>query len=97
VGLKTRRGRAGQALTEYIIVVGLVGSLLVGAVGAFRAVVGTTYEHASDQIEQVAEDIGRNTQLPSTGPRRSGPTPIEVDLEGLPADQDGAAPEGRTR
>lgn len=56
--LKLRRRRRGQGMTEYIIIVGLIAILLIGAVtqfkntlsGAFTAAGGSITTNVTDEI-----------------------------------------------
>ncbi len=43
--------RRGQGLTEYVIVVGLVGVVLVGTVTKFKDAVGNAYDKSANAIE----------------------------------------------
>ncbi len=46
-----RRGRRqGQGMTEYIIIVGLIAILLVGAVTNFKNALGNAFNGATDKI-----------------------------------------------
>lgn len=50
--------RKGQGLTEYVIIVGLIAILLVGAVTKFKDALENSYNKASESIEtNIAEKI----------------------------------------
>ena len=64
-----RKGRRlGQGMTEYVIVVGLVAILMVGAVKALQAVLNRTYGKVVNQVEDIGVDIeaGGGTPDPAT-------------------------------
>ena len=46
-----RRRRTGQGMTEYIIIVGLIAILLVGAVTKFKEALGKAYDGATKKID----------------------------------------------
>jgi Flp pilus assembly pilin Flp len=46
-----RRRRRGQGMTEYIICVGLIAILLVGAVTAFKDALSNSYSSATNEID----------------------------------------------
>ncbi|MDC3379427.1 hypothetical protein OAX78_04000 [Planctomycetota bacterium] len=46
-----RRRRQGQGMTEYIIIVGLIAILLIGAVTTFKDKLAETYQGAGNKID----------------------------------------------
>lgn len=62
---RTSRTR-GQGLTEYVVLVGLVGLLLVGAVQALRASMGGAFEKATSRLEDVSHQIEGSVDGPAT-------------------------------
>jgi Flp pilus assembly pilin Flp len=51
-----RRRRTGQGMTEYIIIVGLIAILLVGAVTKFKDALGGAYDKGTEQIKTKITD-----------------------------------------
>ncbi len=49
--------RTGQGLVEYVLVVGLVGLALIGAVKAFRGAVDRSYGKVTAALERVATEV----------------------------------------
>ena len=49
--LRSLRRRRGQGMTEYIIIVGLIAVMLIGAVEAFRDKLGDTFKKATNKID----------------------------------------------
>jgi Flp pilus assembly pilin Flp len=47
----SRRRRQGQGMTEYIIIVGLIAILLVGAVTKFKDALGNAFGAATTKID----------------------------------------------
>jgi Flp pilus assembly pilin Flp len=53
-----RRRRLGQGMTEYIVLVGLIAILLIGAVTQFRNAVGNAFTNSASKIdEKITKDI----------------------------------------
>ena len=48
--LKNLRRRRGQGMTEYIIIVGLIAILLVGAITKFKVALENTYNASTNSI-----------------------------------------------
>ncbi len=48
---RTSKRRKGQGLTEYVIIVGLIAVLLIGAVTKFKDALQNAYGKASSAIE----------------------------------------------
>ena len=48
---KARKNQNGQGMTEYIIIVGLVAILLVGAVTQFKDALKSTYNKSTQKIQ----------------------------------------------
>jgi pilus assembly protein Flp/PilA len=48
--LKNLRRRRGQGMTEYIIIVGLIAILLIGAVEAFKGKLEETFNKSTNAI-----------------------------------------------
>ena len=56
--LNRRRRRRGQGMTEYIIIVGLIAILLVGAVTNFKNALNSAFEGATNTLNsQVSQPI----------------------------------------
>jgi Flp pilus assembly pilin Flp len=51
------RRRRGQGMTEYIVIVGLIALVLVGAIGKFKDALGTAFGNATSKINGVAVEI----------------------------------------
>ena len=49
--LRNVRRRRGQGMTEYIIIVGLIAILLIGAITKFKGALGNTYDAATKKID----------------------------------------------
>lgn len=49
--LRNLRRRRGQGMTEYIIIVGLIAILLIGAVEAFKDKLNETYTKSTKAID----------------------------------------------
>ena len=49
---RSLRRRRGQGMTEYIIIVGLIAILLVGAVKAFKDKLSETYTKSTESIDK---------------------------------------------
>lgn len=50
--------RKGQGLTEYVVIVGLIAILLIGAVTKFKDALENSYKKASQSVEKnIAEKI----------------------------------------
>lgn len=58
--------RRGQGMTEYIILVGLIGILLVAAVGRFKDQIQITIEGSAGAIEETSIAVGDS--VTGTGP-----------------------------
>ena len=56
IRLKLRRRRRGQGMTEYIIIVGLIAILLVGAVGAFKNALNDAFEGSTKVLNSKVSD-----------------------------------------
>jgi Flp pilus assembly pilin Flp len=54
---RMERGRRGQGIVEYVVIVGLIGILLVGVVQVFGSKVGGAYQGVTGGIEDVADEI----------------------------------------
>ncbi len=86
----TRRStkRQGQGMTEYVLLVGMVAILMVGAVKGLGSSVGKAFEATTGGLDQVTEMIntGGDDAPPTT--RRPGNVGLigEGEQEGEPAD-----------
>jgi Flp pilus assembly pilin Flp len=49
--------RLGQGMTEYVIVVGLIAIVMIGALKGLQAVLQRTYGKVADKLDDVATDI----------------------------------------
>lgn len=58
--------RRGQGMTEYIIIVGLLAILLVGAVGKFKDALENSYNKAAGVVER--DVAGRIDEGPGAAP-----------------------------
>jgi Flp pilus assembly pilin Flp len=53
-----RRRRVGQGMTEYIVLVGLIAILMIGAVNAFKGALGNAFNSAKDAVhDQIQKPI----------------------------------------
>ena len=52
---KQQRRRRGQGMTEYIIIVGLIAILLIGAITKFKDALESTYNKATISIKNNIE------------------------------------------
>lgn len=69
----TRRVRRTQGMTEYVIVVGLVGILLVAAVGDFRQKIHDTIMGSTGSLRDNVETPLDSGPGPTPGPTPAGP------------------------
>ena len=51
-----RRRRRGQGMTEYVILVGLIGILMITAVQALKKTLGEAYVKAANQVQERITD-----------------------------------------
>lgn len=83
----TRRVRRTQGMTEYVIVVGLVGILLVAAVSDFRQKIHDTIMGSTGSIRDNVETPLDGGPGPSPGPGPGSPAdgePAGNDRDGTP-------------
>ncbi|MEZ6184686.1 MAG: Flp family type IVb pilin [Planctomycetota bacterium] len=54
--LRLRRRRA-QGMTEYIVIVGLIAIVLIGAVKKFQGALNKTYEKTTNELTSIQNEI----------------------------------------
>jgi hypothetical protein len=76
IRILNRRRRRGQGMTEYIIVVGLIGILLVAAIFRFKETLRVTIEGSAGDLQKDANAISSGSGGPiSPAPPKPKPKP----------------------
>lgn len=73
MGRPRRQRRRAQGLTEYVIVVGLIAVVLVGAVRALGGALARAYGHATSAVERVGDDLAGGGPAPDGHPPPAPP------------------------
>lgn len=51
------KGKKGQGMTEYILIIALVAVMVIGSVKLFGGKIKTGFNKAADKVGSVAEDM----------------------------------------
>jgi len=55
--LKNLKRRRGQGMTEYIIIVGLIAILLIGAVGLFKDALKGAFDKGTEKVNEITTQM----------------------------------------